>query len=76
MYNRSGAKTPTCSTSLSSIDPITVEPRIKPGTRLIQVWQETHSVLVLGNGGFEWNGARHRSLSRHCHAKLAASGGR
>ena len=48
----------------SSLDPIASEPRIKPGTRLIRVWQDkTHSVLVLEDGGFEWNGARHRSLS-------------
>ena len=40
-----------------------VAPRVKPGTRLIRVWQgETHSVLVLEDG-FEWNGARHGSLS-------------
>jgi hypothetical protein len=38
-------------------------PRIRPGTCLIRVWQgETHTVLVHENG-FEWNGARHRSLS-------------
>src|SRR5215212_9133670 len=47
-----------------SLDAIAAEPRIKPGTRLIRVWQDkTHSVLVLEDGGFEWNGARHRSLS-------------
>ena len=40
-----------------------VAPRVKPGTRLIRVWQgETHSVLVLDDG-FEWNGTRYRSLS-------------
>jgi hypothetical protein len=40
-----------------------VTPRIRPGTRLIRVWQgETHTVFV-HEDGFEWNGARHRSLS-------------
>src|SRR3954467_3637325 len=40
-----------------------VGPRVKPGTRLIRVWQgETHSVLVLEDG-FERNGTRYRSLS-------------
>jgi hypothetical protein len=40
-----------------------VAPRVKPGTRLIRVWQgETHSVLVLEDG-FEWKGTRYRSLS-------------
>ena len=44
-------------------DPAVIGPRVKPGTRLIRVWQgETHSVLVLEDG-FEWNGARHGSLS-------------
>jgi hypothetical protein len=40
-----------------------VAPRVKPGTRLIRVWQgETHAVLVLEDG-FEWKGTRYRSLS-------------
>ncbi len=44
-------------------DDAAIGPRVKPGTRLIRVWQgETHSVLVLEDG-FEWKGARHRSLS-------------
>jgi DUF2924 family protein len=44
-------------------DPAVIGPRVKPGTRLIRVWQgETHSVLVLEDG-FEWNGTRYRSLS-------------
>ena len=44
-------------------DPGVIGPRVKPGTRLIRVWQgETHSVLVLEDG-FEWNGTRYRSLS-------------
>ena len=38
-------------------------PRIKPGTRLIRLWQgETHTVFV-HEDDFEWNGERHRSLS-------------
>ena len=44
-------------------DAAAIGPRVKPGTRLIRVWQgETHRVLVLEDG-FEWNGSRHRSLS-------------
>ena len=44
-------------------DAAAIGPRVKPGTRLIRVWQgETHCVLVLDEG-FEWRGARHRSLS-------------
>ena len=44
-------------------DPAVIGPRVKPGTRLIRVWQgETHSVLVLDDG-FEWDGTRYRSLS-------------
>src|SRR5215211_3325200 len=44
-------------------DPAIIGPRVKPGTRLIRVWQgETHSVLVLEDG-VEWNGTRYRSLS-------------
>jgi Protein of unknown function (DUF2924) len=44
-------------------DATLISPRVKPGTRLIRVWRgETHSVLVLEDG-FEWNGARHGSLS-------------
>jgi DUF2924 family protein len=37
--------------------------RIKPGTRLIRVWQDkTHTVTALIDG-FEWDGARYGSLS-------------
>ncbi len=37
--------------------------RLKPGARLIREWRgETHAVIVLEDG-FEWNGARWRSLS-------------
>ena len=44
-------------------EPALIGPRVKPGSRLIRVWQgETHSVLVLEDG-FEWKGARYRSLS-------------
>jgi hypothetical protein len=39
----------------------TVQP--KPGARLMRAWQgRTHTVLVLDDG-FEWQGARHASLS-------------
>jgi hypothetical protein len=39
-------------------------PSLKPGTRLVRSWRgETHSVLVLDEG-FEYRGARFRSLSQ------------
>jgi hypothetical protein len=37
--------------------------RIKPGTKLMRVWQDkTHTVTALADG-FEWQGSRYRSLS-------------
>jgi hypothetical protein len=37
--------------------------RIKPGTKLIRVWQDrTYKVMAL-DSGFEWDGTRYRSLS-------------
>jgi hypothetical protein len=43
-------------TSFSSV-------RIKPGTKLIRVWQDrTHTVTAL-DSGFDWQGRRYRSLS-------------
>jgi plastocyanin len=37
--------------------------RIKPGTKLMRVWQDkTHTVTALAEG-FEWQGSRYRSLS-------------
>jgi len=37
---------------------------IKPGTKLIRVWQDrTHTVTAL-ESGFEWQGGRYRSLSQ------------
>jgi hypothetical protein len=37
--------------------------RIKPGTKLIRVWQgKTHTVTALTDG-FDWQGSRYRSLS-------------
>jgi hypothetical protein len=42
---------------------IRARPELKPGTRLIREWQgRTYDVLVL-DGGFSWQGMRHRSLS-------------
>src|SRR5262245_15944140 len=36
--------------------------RIKPGTKLMRVWQDkTHTVTALADG-FEWQGSRYRSL--------------
>ena len=38
--------------------------RIKPGTKLIRVWQDkTHTVTALADG-FEWQGKQYRSLSQ------------
>lgn len=38
-------------------------PRIKPGTRLIRLWQDkTHTVEVLSDG-FKWEGRKYPSLS-------------
>ncbi len=46
-----------------TFEPALAHPRLRPGTRLIRVWRgETHTVFV-HEDGFEWNGARHRSLS-------------
>ena len=40
-----------------------LEPRIKPGTKLIRTWKkETHEVTALEDG-FAWRGARYSSLS-------------
>lgn len=39
--------------------------RIKPGTKLIRVWNDkTHTVTAVPGGEFEWQGARYRSLSK------------
>lgn len=46
-----------------TFDPVDLEPRIKPGTKLIRTWKRaTHEVTVLQDG-FAWNGERHSSLS-------------
>jgi hypothetical protein len=38
---------------------------LKPGTRLVREWHgRTHSVVVLENGAFEYQGQRYRSLTR------------
>jgi hypothetical protein len=38
-------------------------PKLRPGTRLVREWNgSTHMVEVV-DGGFVWNGERHRSLS-------------
>jgi hypothetical protein len=38
--------------------------RIRPGTKLVRVWQDrTHTVTALDEG-FEWQGKRYRSLSQ------------
>lgn len=36
---------------------------IKPGTRLVRVWQGTTHMVTVVPEGFEWNGARYTSLS-------------
>jgi hypothetical protein len=41
-----------------------IQPRIKPGTRIVRQWKgATHEVLVT-ESGYEYGGARFRSLSR------------
>lgn len=48
----------------SITDLIARAPAAKPGTRLIRTWRgETHEVLVLDGGAFEWRGEPYRSLS-------------
>ena len=46
-----------------TFDAADVGPRIKPGTKLVRSWKdEVHTVLAVDEG-FEWKGARYRSLS-------------
>jgi Protein of unknown function (DUF2924) len=46
-----------------TFDAATIEPRIKPGTKLIRTWKKvTHEVMALDDG-YAWNGARYSSLS-------------
>ena len=48
--------------------------RIAAGTRLVRAWQgKTHTVTALADGGFEWDGARYRSLSAIAHAITGTS---
>jgi len=37
--------------------------RLKPGTRLVREWRGVVHEVAVVEGGFAWNGARHRSLS-------------
>jgi DUF2924 family protein len=37
--------------------------RIKPGTKLIRVWQDKTCIVTALEDGFEWQGSRYRSLS-------------
>ena len=44
-------------------DEVDLEPRIRPGTKLVRTWKKaTHEVMVLQDG-FAWNGERYTSLS-------------
>ena len=46
-----------------TFDAADLEPRIKPGTKLIRTWKkETHEVMALEDG-FAWKGERYSSLS-------------
>ena len=46
-----------------TFDPVDLEPRIRPGTKLVRTWKRaTHEVMVLQDG-FAWNGKRYTSLS-------------
>ncbi len=48
----------------SEITPAPLEPRLKPGARLLREWHgQTHSVIVLDDG-FEFEGRRYRSLTQ------------
>jgi hypothetical protein len=38
-------------------------PRLRPGARLIREWNGVTHVVEVIEGGFVWNGERHRSLS-------------
>lgn len=38
-------------------------PHIKPGTQLYRSWNDTTHVVTVTDDGFEWQGARYRSLS-------------
>lgn len=44
-------------------DAVLSGPRIKPGTRLYRVWQDKTHVVTVIDDGFEWEGARYKSLS-------------
>lgn len=46
-----------------TFDAVDLEPRIRPGTKLVRTWKKTtHEVMVLQDG-FAWNGKRYTSLS-------------
>lgn len=46
-----------------SFDAVDLEPRIKPGTKLVRTWKKlTHEVMVLDDG-FAWKGEHYTSLS-------------
>ncbi len=38
-------------------------PRLQPGARLVREWNGISHVVEVTEGGFVWNGDRHRSLS-------------
>jgi len=38
-------------------------PRIKPGTKLIRVWQDKTCIVTALEDGFEWQDSKYRSLS-------------
>jgi len=40
-----------------------VAPRLRPGARLVREWNGVSHVVEVTEGGFIWNGCRHRSLS-------------
>lgn len=46
-----------------SLDGSNLGPRIRPGTRLVRIWQGTTHTVFVHDGHFEWNGERYRSLS-------------
>ena len=52
--------------------PAPIEPRLKPGARLVREWHgRAHSVIALDDG-FEFEGRRYRSLTQIAHAITGA----
>ncbi|MGA2981888.1 MAG: DUF2924 domain-containing protein [Terriglobales bacterium] len=46
-----------------SDSPVTVAPRIRPGTRLVRQWGDQVHLVNVHSNGYEYQGTRYRSLS-------------